>query len=195
MNMSRLSKAESPTPTPTRSGTVGRALTSVRVVMRDIVLNSFVNGRAIPRKLRPILWSAFGHSIDLSATVNPDCFLGSSTGLSVGARTFINYGCFFDLNADTVIGEGCSIGYQVLFVTAGHEIGPEDRRAGDETARPIVVGDGSWIGARVTILPGVRIGEGCVIAAGSVVTSDCEAHYVYAGVPAVRKRALPRDGS
>lgn len=178
-----------------RSGTVGRALSSVRVVVRDVVLNSFVNGRVLPRKLRPRLWSAFGHSVDPSATINPDCFLGSSTGLSVGARTFINYGCFFDLNAGTVIGEECSIGYQVFFVTAGHEIGPPNHRAGEETARPIVVGDGAWIGARVTILPGVRIGEGCVIAAGSVVTRDCEAHHVYAGVPAVRKRALRRDYS
>jgi maltose O-acetyltransferase len=57
------------------------------------------------------------------------------------------------------------------------------------------VGDGSWIGANVTILPGVTIGKDCVIGAGAVVTSDCAPNTVYAGVPARPIRMLaPLDG-
>ncbi|WP_372495087.1 acyltransferase [Nocardioides pinisoli] len=51
--------------------------------------------------------------------------------------------------------------------------------------------NGAWIGAAVTVLPGVTIGPGCVVAAGSVVTADCQANGLYAGVPARRIRDLP----
>lgn len=52
------------------------------------------------------------------------------------------------------------------------------------------MGTGVWIGANVTVLPEVTIGNGCVIAAGSVVTSDCEDNCLYAGNPARKKRLL-----
>ena len=50
--------------------------------------------------------------------------------------------------------------------------------------KPIIVGDGCWIGANSLIMPGVTIGNGVVIAAGSVVTKDCESDCLYGGVPA-----------
>ena len=55
---------------------------------------------------------------------------------------------------------------------------------------PVVIGNDVWIGARVIILPGVHIGDGCVIGAGSVVTKDVEEYTVVAGNPAkfIRKR-------
>lgn len=55
---------------------------------------------------------------------------------------------------------------------------------------PIVIGRGCWIGANVTIMPGVTIGDGCVIGAGSLVTNDCEPNGVYVGIPARRKKEL-----
>jgi maltose O-acetyltransferase len=58
------------------------------------------------------------------------------------------------------------------------------RRAGDLKAEPVTIGDGAWIGARATILPGVTIGGGAVVAAGSVVTRDLPANVLAGGVPA-----------
>jgi maltose O-acetyltransferase len=49
-----------------------------------------------------------------------------------------------------------------------------------------------WMGARVTVLPGVTVGDGCVIAAGAVVTKDCEPGGVYAGLPARRIRSVAK---
>nr|WP_243895920.1 acyltransferase [Paenibacillus sp. F411] len=77
-----------------------------------------------------------------------------------------------------------------MFCTDTHEIGTSDERGGERKLLPIKVDDGCWIGARVTILPGVTVGQGCIIAAGAVVTKDCEPNGLYAGVPARRIKDL-----
>lgn len=78
----------------------------------------------------------------------------------------------------------CNIAYKVTFITSIHEIADRERRAGKPISEEITVGDGTWIGANVTILPGVNIGSGVIIAAGSVVVHDCEDNSIYAGNPA-----------
>jgi maltose O-acetyltransferase len=80
-----------------------------------------------------------------------------------------------------------------MFCTSTHEIGSRERRGGKSISIPIKVGNGCWIGARSMILPGVTIGDGCIIAAGSVVTKDCEPNGLYAGTPAKRIKDLPLD--
>lgn len=76
------------------------------------------------------------------------------------------------------------IGMKTLFCAVSHEIGEPSFRAGKAYAKDIFVGEGTWIGANVTILPNVKIGKGCIIAAGAVVNKDCEENCLYAGVPA-----------
>lgn len=162
-------------------------------VLRDVALNRFLASGAMPRKLRNPLLRSFGHAIHPTALINAGVFLGAWRGLTLRERTFVNYGCFFDLGSDVTIGADTRVGYESMFVTCGHEIGGEFDRAGRAKNSPIVIGAGCWIGARVTVLPGVVIGDGCVIASGSVVAADCEPNGFYAGVPAVRKRCLPTD--
>jgi acetyltransferase-like isoleucine patch superfamily enzyme len=110
--------------------------------------------------------------------------------VSVGAGSFVNYGCRFNTSSPVVIGERCNIGMDVAFVTDTHEPGTHGRRAGANTSAPIFVGDGVWIGARATVLPGVTIHDGAIIAAGAVVTKDCVADGLYGGVPATQIRQL-----
>jgi maltose O-acetyltransferase len=108
----------------------------------------------------------------------------------------VNVGCFFDALDQITIGDLCSVGMQVLFCTSTHELDPTSRRrAGASRHAPVVVGDGVWIGGRSMILPGVTIANGCVIAAGSVVTADTEPDGLYAGNPARRVKDLPTDQS
>ena len=76
------------------------------------------------------------------------------------------------------------------FICLSHFIGDSNKRAGKNIYSNIHVGKGSWIGANVTVLPGVSIGNGCIVAAGSVVISDCEDNCLYAGNPAKKKRYL-----
>jgi acetyltransferase-like isoleucine patch superfamily enzyme len=104
--------------------------------------------------------------------------------LRVGELSYINGHCFIDLNAPVQIGSRVTIGHHTLIITSGHEIGPPAMRAGNLAPQPVTIGDGAWIAARVTILPGVSIGPGAVIGAGAVVTRDVPAHAKAAGVPA-----------
>lgn len=117
-------------------------------------------------------------------------FTGFNT--SIGKGSFINQDCYFDSSAPIDIGKEVGIGPRCTFLTGSHHIGPSHARIqGGGKHSPIVIGDGCWIGGNVTVLPGVTIGEGCVIAAGAVVVHDCAPNGLYAGVPARRIRDLP----
>jgi maltose O-acetyltransferase len=111
--------------------------------------------------------------------------------LSIGERCTISGDLYVDLSAPVRIGKNVGIGHGVRFVTGDHDIGPSERRLGDVHGRPITVEDGAWLAAGVTVLPGVRIGRGAVVAAGSVVTRDVEDDTLVAGVPAVPKKRYP----
>lgn len=78
----------------------------------------------------------------------------------------------------------------VCFICPTHDIGLSDKRAGRATYYGIGVGEGTWIGGRSTILPGVNIGKGCIIAAGSVVTKDVPDNTMVGGVPAKQIKEL-----
>lgn len=106
--------------------------------------------------------------------------------LSIGSDTWIGpYGVFYThTDAPIRIGARCDIGPGVHFVTGTHLIGPHERRAGSGKALPVSVGNGCWLGARVTVLAGVKIGSGAIVAAGAVVTSDVESNTLVGGVPA-----------
>ena len=115
--------------------------------------------------------------------------------LTIGEFCWMNDGCFLDLGAPITIGNRVAFGHQVFLMTNSHEIGGIERRAGDLTAAPIIIEDGAWLGARCTILPGVVIHEGAIVAAGSLVTKDVPANTVVAGVPAKVARKLDGEDS
>jgi len=70
------------------------------------------------------------------------------------------------------IGDRVLFGTGVSLITATHETSIQSRRDGVEYALPITIGDDCWLGSNVTVLPGVTIGNGCTIAAGSIVSKD-----------------------
>ena len=113
--------------------------------------------------------------------------------LQIGSGTWLSPGVIIHTHkdADIVIGDRCDIGHGVEFIPGGHEIGDHSRRAGAGTARSITIGNGCWIGAKSIILGGVNIGEGSVVAAGSLVRQDVPPNTLVAGVPAIVKRHLP----
>ncbi|PZF13066.1 DapH/DapD/GlmU-related protein [Curtobacterium sp. MCLR17_034] len=154
------------------------------------LVHHIIRQRTFPRLLRSRALGALGNRINRTAVINAHVTIAGRATLSVGARTFLNEGIYLDLSDQIVIGEDCAIGHEVLFTTATHRLGKSTRRAGESVIHPIVVGDGTWVGSRATILPGVRIGSGCVVGAGAVVTSDIPNDSIYAGVPARLIRPL-----
>ena len=151
--------------------------------LRDLWYNKICASILIPNKLRVRLYTWGGVQLHRGVSIFPHCFLGSAN-LEIGEDTFVNYECWFNTAGKITIGRMCNIAYKVTFITSTHEIADIVRRAGKPISEEITVGDGTWIGANVTILPGVNIGSGVIIAAGSVVVHDCEDNSIYAGNPA-----------
>jgi maltose O-acetyltransferase len=110
--------------------------------------------------------------------------------LTIGARTFVNFGLVALDVAPITIGDDCQLGPNVQLLTAWHPTEPEPRRAKLEAAAPIAIGDNVWLGGGAIVLPGVTIGEDSVIGAGAVVTNDIPAGVVAIGSPARIVRSL-----
>ena len=104
--------------------------------------------------------------------------------IEVGDNFFANYNFVVLDGAKVIIGNNVFIAPNVGLHNAGHPLDAETRNQGIEYARPIRIEDDVWIGAGVQICPGVTIGRGAVIAAGSIVTRDIPPRVVAGGVPA-----------
>jgi maltose O-acetyltransferase len=85
------------------------------------------------------------------------------------------------------------IGPGTLISTVNHPLNPSGRRRHLGIAKPVNIGNDVWIGGNVVILPGVTIGNNCVVAAGAVVTKDVPDNSLVAGVPAKVIKTLPND--
>ena len=113
--------------------------------------------------------------------------------LSIGPGCHVSGPLHVDLTAPVRIGARVYIGYDVMLITADHELGDAARRCGPRVYRPIDVEDGVWLSSRVVVLPGMRIGSGSIVAAGAVVTRDVPSNVLVGGVPARVLRDL-EDG-
>ena len=100
----------------------------------------------------------------------------------MGQGVFINTGCHFQDQGGITLGDGTFLGNNVVLTTMNHDFDPEKRST--TYPAPIVTGKNVWIGSSVTVVPGVHIGDGAIIGAGSVVTKDIPPYTIAAGVPA-----------
>lgn len=144
-------------------------------------------------RLRNEKYSNLGVGVNIRGKLNSDHL----DHIYIGEHSFVSYDCYFhfgdQLKSDTriILGERVFLGPRVFITTATHKISESSQRASGETVcKSVKIGDGSWIGANVTILPGVEIGKGVVVAAGSVVTKNIPDNVLYAGVPATFKKNL-----
>jgi acetyltransferase-like isoleucine patch superfamily enzyme len=113
-------------------------------------------------------------------------------GLSLGDECFIGDECLLDLAEAIVLEAQVTLAERVLILTHTN-VGYHDhplQRFFPAMSAPVTIGRGAFVGAQVVILPGRRLGPGCFVAAGSVVTEDVPAHTLVAGVPARLIRPL-----
>lgn len=113
-------------------------------------------------------------------------------GLEIGDECFVGDECLLDLAEGVRLGRQVTLAERVLVLThtnVGYRDHPLQARF-PPMAAPVVVGDGSFLGANVTVLPGVRVGAQSFVAAGSVVTADVPPRTLVAGVPARVLRAI-----
>ena len=131
--------------------------------------------------------------IDKSVRFGRWCFFTSKGGeIVIGENTFLNTQVILnaDIGGKIRISNDCMIGPRTIFRTANHKIKDINsvKREQGHAFADILVERNVWIGANVTVLPGVTIGENSVIAAGAVVTKDIPKNCLAAGVPAIVKK-------
>ncbi|EAU42921.1 maltose transacetylase [Fulvimarina pelagi HTCC2506] len=136
-----------------------------------------------------ILKNLLGH-LGADTIVKPTFRCDYGSNIRIGARSFVNYDCvLLDCNMIT-IGEEVQIAPGVHIYTATHPLDAATRRIGLESAHPVVVGDGVWLGGRVVVCPGVTIGENTVVGTGSVVTKNLPPNVLAVGNPCRVVRSL-----
>ena len=104
--------------------------------------------------------------------------------LLMGRECLVSWGCYFDLEAPVTVGDRVGFSPQVSVITSAHNIGSGHNRVGAMQPQPVVIEDAVWLGVRCTILPGVTIHQGAVVAAGAVVSKDVPKDTIVGGVPA-----------
>lgn len=158
---------------------------SQRALRVTAVLNGSYHA---PEESRRIMAALIGKPLDESFSIFPPFYTDCGLNITIGKQTFINMGCTFQDWGGIEIGDGCLIGHNCTICTVNHSQNPDHR--GDMTCSAVRIGNKVWIGANVTILPGVSIGDGAIIAAGAVVTKDVEPDTIVGGVPAKRIKKI-----
>jgi len=116
---------------------------------------------------------------------------GPRATIDIGENTFINTGTIITSRKYIKIGKNCQIANQVIMMDDDfHDVNKRESKSGKDN---IIVGDNVWIATRSIILKGVTIGEGAVVAAGSVVTKDVAAYTLVGGVPAKFIRTITKN--
>lgn len=135
-----------------------------------------------PEEIRVLFAQLTGKPVDEGFSLFPPFHTDCGKNIALGKNVFINACCCFQDQGGITIGDGTLIGHGVVLATINHGFSPQER--GDNYPSPISIGKNVWIGSHATILPGVTIGDGAIVAAGAVVTRDVPGNVIVGGVPA-----------
>ena len=123
-----------------------------------------------------------GRKTDKTFRLFPPFYTDCGKNIKIGKNVFINSCCRFQDQGGITIGNNVLIGHNTTIATLNHDFNPLKR--GNLTPQQVIIGDNVWIGADCTILPGVKIEDGAIIGAGSVVTKNVTKNCIFAGNPA-----------
>ncbi|MFT4546185.1 MAG: maltose O-acetyltransferase [Verrucomicrobiales bacterium] len=135
--------------------------------------------------LRRILLRKIAFRCGEEVVVKQHCYIGSGASLSVGDRSQLGHGA--RIGPEVTIGNDVLMGPDVVIMTTAHAFDDLEmpiRLQGSLPIQPVVIGNDVWLGTRVIIMPGVAIGDGSVVGAGSIVTKDVPAGVIAIGNPA-----------
>jgi len=127
------------------------------------------------------LLRAFGAKIGRGVRIQGSAKVWQPWKLTIGDHSWIDGGVSLYSVDDITIGANAVVSDGTFLCTASHDIRSQSFEL---QTKPVVIGDCAWICARATVLPGVTIGEGSVVAAGALVTKDTEPWTVVGGNPA-----------
>ena len=127
---------------------------------------------------------------EMFAEIGEDCYIETPFHANWGGR-YVHFGSHIYANFNLTlvddthiyVGDYTQFGPNVVLATAGHPILPELRERGYQYNAPIHIGRNCWLGANVSVVPGVAIGDNVVVGAGSVVTRDLPSNVIAVGNP------------
>jgi len=131
--------------------------------------------------IRKIIYELYGVSIGANSFIHMGAKFNEPWRVKIGEGTIIGENCFLDGRANLIIGNNVDIASDVMIWNSEHDVHSNDFSA---RSADILIGDYVFIGPRAIILPGVKIGQGAVVAAGAVVSKDVPDMMIVGGVPA-----------
>ena len=135
-----------------------------------------------PGEVRALFNRLTGTEVHDSFWLLPPFYTDFGRNIRVGRNVFINHACEFMDRGGITLADEVLIGPKVNLITISHPLAPSTRRS--TYCAPIVIKKGAWLGAAVSVMSGVTIGENAVVAAHAVVSRDVPDNVVVAGVPA-----------
>jgi len=139
----------------------------------------------IPSGIKAKVLRLFGANIGNGVVIKPNVNIKYPWFLSIGDYTWIGEDVWIDNLAQVSIGSHCVLSQGSYLLTGSHDYTLESF---DLIVKSIVLEDGSWVGAKTTVCPGVTLKTHSVLAVGSIATKDLEAYSIYQGNPAIFKR-------
>lgn len=158
--------------------------------LREAVLDTFYPLRMA--KLRGWFYRFRLKQCGWATVIDPFVVINGGYGVSIGEYSALNSFVHIWGHGGVTIGNRVMIASHVSIVSVTHDHTADSMRFAKPISQPIFINDDVWIGAHVVILPGVTLGEGSVIGAGSVVREDVEPYAIVAGTPArlIRYRTI-----
>ena len=132
-------------------------------------------------------------SVGKNVSIQPGFQCDFGMNIHLGDNFLTNYNVTILDVAPVTIGDDVMIGPNTLITTVGHPLSPKGRKERHGICKPVTIGNNVWMGGNCTVLPGVKIGNNAVIAAGAVVTKDVPDNCVVGGVPAKVIKKLEDD--
>jgi len=135
-----------------------------------------------PNLYKPEQFQRYGKNIKIDGGVG----IAAPERMIIGDNAGISHGCHINAVGGCHLGRGCQMGPQVTILTVDHQYTERESLPFDSARliKPVYIEDYVWIGARAVIMPGVRIGEGAIVAMGAVVSQDVPPLAIVSGNPA-----------
>jgi maltose O-acetyltransferase len=161
-------------------------------VLFNFLMNLFPDNSFCNSRIRPFLARILGSKCGVNCQIRKAVYFEGHRRIVLGSNVYINRQSYIDAGAGIMIGDNVRFGPQAMLIGGTHEIGDSPMRSGAVLSQRISIGEGCWVGARVTITAGVTIGKGSVVSAGAVVHRSMPPDYVIAGNPARPIRPLEK---
>lgn len=140
---------------------------------------------SIGARLNRLVVSKIFKKCGKGVNIRPNVYFGKGDRIQIGDHSMIGGNSIVGNMDDVIIGNDVLMGPDVLIYTSNHAIEPGQLiRLQPQICKPVIIGNDVWIGARCILLPGAKIGDGAVVAAGAVVTGEVPPNAIVGGVPA-----------